>query len=94
VVIGPLGKPRRQGVNVKKNELSSLVGKTIIDRISGRTGLVVEGYKVHNEDSPYTDVILALYSTGEKEVHMESRCTEERDFTIIEPGGVTANETP
>ena len=57
---------------------SDLIGKTIVDTIQGRTGVVIDGYKVNNPDSPYSDVIKALYTDGDKVVHIEHK--KEMDF--------------
>tara|TARA_B100001094_G_scaffold210780_1_gene204610 strand:+ start:284 stop:490 length:207 start_codon:yes stop_codon:yes gene_type:complete len=57
---------------------SKLVGKTI-KATDNRVGLVVQGYEVENEDSPYKEVFLVMYSDGEKEVllkHVDDRYNE------------------
>ena len=52
---------------------SDLIGKTIVDLVEGRTGVVVDGHKVNNPDSPYSDVIKALYTNGDQAVHIEHK---------------------
>ena len=63
---------------------SDLIGKTIVDLVEGRTGVVVDGYKVNNPDSPYSDVIKAIYTNGDQAVHIECKdnMPSNQDFKI------------
>ncbi len=47
---------------------SELIGKTVKYKLTGKTGVIIEGYKVDNPDSLYTDVFKVMYSDKSVEV--------------------------
>ena len=52
-------------VSMKK---SSFIGRTVKYKFGDKVGVVVDGYKVDNKDSLYTDVFKVLYSDKSVEV--------------------------
>jgi len=52
------------GLKVK----SDFIGRTVKYKFGDKVGVVIDGYKVTNKDSDYTDVFKVLYSDKSVEV--------------------------
>ena len=52
------------GLKVK----SDFIGRTVKHKFGDKVGVVIDGYKIDNKDSQYTDVFKVLYSDKSVEV--------------------------
>tara|TARA_B100000963_G_C22597373_1_gene658526 strand:- start:257 stop:484 length:228 start_codon:yes stop_codon:yes gene_type:complete len=57
------------GIKVEvKSDKSDFIGRTVKYKFRDKVGVVIDGYKINNKESDYTDVFKVMYSDNSVEV--------------------------